>query len=567
MQADSSGTALGPPIGVVIITGLPGAGRTALLREILCTLPSSVAPAVCVHHFAKAFGLETSSPLTQTPSSSCGDAGLPPTAVVHYSEVYDFGSGCVCCSPDGDLARVLREIASSSDVNAGKGLQQRPSHLFIETTGLADPRPFVRVFEQSEHAALFSLLGVVAVLSAPDLLLRPETGDLSPEGERCALQLEVADVVLLNKADLLSSIDRQENTQPERLPADDVQAARAVAQAERLVAAHCSSSSRLHKVVLSLGSSTGEKIGWLELETLLPEAGAASCAVHCTDLTCDLPSDQSIDVGFAMPALNWGSGGHDSSFCTAVCVEDGAVLWPLAERWLVKLLQRVQRLQGYLAINERNSEISGHPCRAHGSDTECLVHIVNGVRGQPLQVERLVLPAPSNVSVDTNDAAERSQGILEDIGLAAVTAAKEPLCCKLFTASVSADGTAETGGPVRETELAAGLRRTMVPEEYSLIGDLTLDFPSALEYFSSGQHAAGATQADGEVGGAQRVIDIDAGREAVVSWTGSEFTCILRPANSEGASARCSADEDSPSESQVGIRVVGTKLYARTGQS
>eukprot|EP01043_Picozoa_sp_COSAG02_P096903 COSAG02_NODE_33151_length_504_cov_1.533333_1_plen_137_part_01 len=128
------------PIGVVIITGLPGSGRTALLREILCTLPSSVAPAVCVHHFAKAFGLETSSPLAPSfsSSSSCGgteDAGAPPTAmVIHYSEVYDFGSGCICCSPDGDLARVLREIAGASAVSADRTARSRPSHLFIETT-------------------------------------------------------------------------------------------------------------------------------------------------------------------------------------------------------------------------------------------------------------------------------------------------------------------------------------------------------------------------------------------------------------------------------------------------
>jgi hypothetical protein len=149
------------------------------------------------------------------------------------------------------------------------------------------------------------------------------------------------------------------------------------------------------------------------------------------------------------------------------------------------------------------------------------------------------------------------------MGLASVTAAKEPFCCKVFTVCVSEAGSAETEGPVRESELAAGLRRTMVPEEYGLIGDLALEFPSALEYYTSGPYSAGAAQGDDELGRAQRVMDVDADREAVVTWTGSEFTCILRSTNSD----RANIDDDpaSQSEVEVGIRVVGTKLYARTG--
>ena len=75
---------------------------------------------------------------------------------------------------------------------------------------------------QPEHAALFSLLGVVAVLSAPDLLQRSRaTGDreatdgASPEAQRSAVQLEVADVILLNKGDLLKSVEGQEVGQPQ----------------------------------------------------------------------------------------------------------------------------------------------------------------------------------------------------------------------------------------------------------------------------------------------------------------------------------------------------------------
>ena len=384
-----------PPIEVLIITGLPGAGRTALLRELICTLPPSAATAVCVHHFAKAFGLETTCPL---PASLDGGNG----AVSHYSEVYDFGSGCICCSPDGDLVRVLREIAKPPAATPGSEDSRtrqppRPTHLLIETTGLADPAPFVRVFAQPEHAATFKLRGVVAVLSAPELVLlhaaagpvpgataggegRGSSADdalVTPEAERRALQLEVADVVLLTKADLLGhSLDQA--------LAADAEAA-AVAEAERLVAAHCPPTTQLHPVALALQPrdqraaavlAEERQLAWPALEAMLPEAGAAACAVACAELSCTAAdssgaSDGSFGDGFgtgggmgsmggfAMPTLNWGSGGHDSSFTTAVCVEDGAVLWPQAERWLEDLMSsgRVQRLKGthgtcLLAIDE-----------------------------------------------------------------------------------------------------------------------------------------------------------------------------------------------------------------------
>ena len=70
---------------------------------------------------------------------------------------------------------------------------------------------------------------------------------------------------------------------------------------------------------------------------------------------------------------------------TAVSVEDGCVLWAEALSWLEGLLEsgRIQRLRGYLAVNESRAAVCGHAAMIM-ADTS-LVHVVHGVRGEPLQ--------------------------------------------------------------------------------------------------------------------------------------------------------------------------------------
>ena len=149
--------------------------------------------------------------------------------------------------------------------------------------------------------------------------------------------------------------------------------------------------------------------------------------------------------------------------------------------------------------------------------------MVHGVCNQPLQVEAITLPASSSSSVTDSGSGSGngSDGLLDDMGLAALTAAKEPHCCKLFTVGPSSDDGSDDRGPLRESELAASLRRTMAPAGYALIGDLALDFPQALEYYTTASppkaRAAAATAAEAGAAAApvakQRQIEVDAKRE------------------------------------------------------
>lgn len=61
----------------------------------------------------------------------------PPCA--HYSEVYDFGSGCLCCSPDGDLSRLLADLRSAC------------SHACMRTCARARTHAYACIHSHAEH--------------------------------------------------------------------------------------------------------------------------------------------------------------------------------------------------------------------------------------------------------------------------------------------------------------------------------------------------------------------------------------------------------------------------------
>ena len=120
---------------VHIITGATGVGKSKFLSQLLTELPSTSNVAVISHRHANSFGLET----TTLPLTSATTATTLATAT--YFQVFDFGSGCLCCSPDGDLTRLLRELTVKHSVPF--------THLFLETTGVADVRPFIQVVQQA----------------------------------------------------------------------------------------------------------------------------------------------------------------------------------------------------------------------------------------------------------------------------------------------------------------------------------------------------------------------------------------------------------------------------------
>ncbi|WP_422041623.1 CobW family GTP-binding protein [Roseibium sp.] len=155
---------------VTVLTGYLGAGKTTLLNRILSENHGK-RYAVIVNEF--------------------GDVGIDNDLVVDADEeVFEMNNGCICCTVRGDLIRII------------EGLMKRRHHfdaILIETTGLADPAPVAQTFFVDEDVqAKTKLDAIVTVVDAKHLL---EEIDKAHEAQE---QLAFADIVLLNKVDLVS---------------------------------------------------------------------------------------------------------------------------------------------------------------------------------------------------------------------------------------------------------------------------------------------------------------------------------------------------------------------------
>lgn len=166
MTSEAENTA----IPVTVLTGYLGAGKTTLLNRIL-TEEHGKRYAVIVNEF--------------------GEIGIDNDLIVESDEeIYEMNNGCVCCTVRGDLIRVVQGLTR----RAG-----RFDAIIIETTGLADPAPVAQTFFMDDDVrAKTKLDAVVALVDAKHLPLRLKD---SPEAED---QIAFADVVLINKSDLVS---------------------------------------------------------------------------------------------------------------------------------------------------------------------------------------------------------------------------------------------------------------------------------------------------------------------------------------------------------------------------
>jgi len=158
-------------VPVTVITGYLGAGKTTLLNRILGEQHGRKY-AVIVNEF--------------------GEEGIDNELIVNADEeIFEMNNGCICCTVRGDLIRIISTLMKRADGFDG---------MIIETTGLADPAPVVQTFFVDEDVRdRVTLDAVVTVIDAKHFL--EQIGD----GHEVAEQVAFADVVLLNKTDLVDA--------------------------------------------------------------------------------------------------------------------------------------------------------------------------------------------------------------------------------------------------------------------------------------------------------------------------------------------------------------------------
>jgi len=149
---------------ITLITGPLGSGKTTLLRHILGVHPAKIA--IVMNEF--------------------GEIAIDAKVIEGKNvRIAELGGGCVCCSLLGEFVVAIGEIIE----------KVAPDRIIVETTGLAEPEALV--FDIQEALPQCRLDGVISVIDADMLVRFPELGHTT------RLQIEGADILLLNKIDLM----------------------------------------------------------------------------------------------------------------------------------------------------------------------------------------------------------------------------------------------------------------------------------------------------------------------------------------------------------------------------
>lgn len=189
-------------IPATVVTGFLGAGKTSLIQHLLRTA-NGRRLALIINEFGEV-GVDGEI------VKGCRIEGCPEENIV------ELANGCICCTVADDFLPTMEALLSRSEP---------PEHIVIETSGLALPKPLVKAFGWPEVRTRVTVDGVIAVVDGPAVaagrfaedpaaVAQQRAADAaldhdSPLAELFEDQLACADLVVLNKTDLMDATARQ----------------------------------------------------------------------------------------------------------------------------------------------------------------------------------------------------------------------------------------------------------------------------------------------------------------------------------------------------------------------
>lgn len=151
---------------ITLITGPLGSGKTTLLQGLLTQ--SSRRLAVIINEFGE---LNIDGRLIQG----------------RDVRITELSGGCVCCSLLGEFEAAVQEIIELAS----------PEAIVVETTGVAEPEALL--FDVADTLPQSRIDGVITIMDGDAMVSFPDLGMTS------RMQVEAADLILLNKIDLITA--------------------------------------------------------------------------------------------------------------------------------------------------------------------------------------------------------------------------------------------------------------------------------------------------------------------------------------------------------------------------
>jgi cobalamin biosynthesis protein CobW len=188
-------------IPATVITGFLGAGKTSLIRRLI-----EQADGRRLGFIINEFG---DLGIDRGILAGCGLANCDADAI------RELDNGCICCTVADDFLPTMESLLDRP---------APPEHIIIETSGLALPKPLIQAFNWPTMRARVTVDGVVAVVDGaavqagrfaadPAAVAAQRAADPSldhddPLAEVFDDQLACADLVVVNKIDLVGAADR-----------------------------------------------------------------------------------------------------------------------------------------------------------------------------------------------------------------------------------------------------------------------------------------------------------------------------------------------------------------------